>query len=74
MITRPRIDELLAKAYTLTLGDVAMELANALLAGLSAELRKSVDARNFLAHHFWFERAHRMFRAQHVQQLIAETR
>jgi hypothetical protein len=72
MITGPRIDELLARAYTLTLGDVAMEMANVLPTGLSGELRKTVDARNFLAHHFWFERAHRMFRVEHVQQLIAE--
>jgi hypothetical protein len=31
-----------------------------------------VDARNFLAHHFWFDRAHLMFSVNDVRQLIAE--
>ena len=28
--------------------------------------------RNFLAHHFWFERAHLMFSVENVRELIAE--
>jgi hypothetical protein len=72
LITRPRVDERLAQAYALTLGDVATELKGVLPAELACEVRKAVEARNFLAHRFWFERAHLMFSVGNVHQLIAE--
>lgn len=72
LITRPRVDERLAQAFSLTLGDVATKLAGVLPAELAGEIRQAVDTRNFLAHHFWFERAHLMFSVTNVQQLIAE--
>lgn len=72
LITRPRVEERLVQAFSLTLGDVAAKLEGVLPTELSEELRKAVDIRNFLAHHFWFERAHLMFSAEHVRQLIAE--
>ncbi len=72
LITRPRIDERLAQAYTLTLGDVAIKLEGVLPTELMGELQEAVEARNFLAHHFWFERAHLMYSVANVHQLIAE--
>jgi hypothetical protein len=72
LITRPRVEELLAHAFSLTLGDVAARLEGVLPGELSGELREAVDRRNFLAHHFWFERAHLMFSIENVKQLIAE--
>lgn len=72
VITRPRVDERLALAYALTLGDVAIKLEGVLPTELIDKLREAVEARNFLAHHFWFERAHLMFSAPSVHQLIAE--
>ncbi|MBS0182260.1 MAG: hypothetical protein JSS39_07630 [Nitrospira sp.] len=72
MITRPRVEERLAQAFSLTLGDVAAKLDEVLPAELAADIRVAVDARNFLAHHFWFKRAHLMFSATNVRQLISE--
>jgi len=72
LITRPRIEERLAQAFSLTLGDVAVKLDGVLPAGLAAEIRTAVGTRNFLAHHFWFERAHLMFSVDDVRQLLSE--
>lgn len=72
LVTRPRVEERLAQAFSLTLGDVAAKVEAVLPAGLSGELQKAVTARNFLAHHFWFERAHLMFSVENVRKLIAE--
>jgi hypothetical protein len=72
LITCPRVEELLAHAFSLTLGDVAAKLEGVLPAELSGELQKAVDRRNFLAHHLWFERVHLMFRVEDVRELIAE--
>lgn len=72
MITSRRVDERLAQAYALTLGDVATNLEGVLPAELAGGLRKAVEARNFLAHQFWFERAHLMFNVASVQVLIVE--
>jgi hypothetical protein len=66
------VDERLAQAFSLTLGEVASKLDDVLPAELAAEIRQAVDTRNFLAHHFWFERAHLMFNVGGVRQLIAE--
>lgn len=72
LITRPCMEERLAQAFSLTLGDVAARLEGALPAQLGSEIRAAVATRNFLAHHFWFERAHLMFSANNVHQLISE--
>lgn len=72
LTTRPRVEERLAHACSLTLGDVAAKLEGVLPAELSGELREAVDKRNFLAHRFWFESAHLMFSVEDAHQLIAE--
>lgn len=72
LITRLRIEELLAQAFSLTLGDVATRLETVLPAELTGDIRAAVATRNFLAHHFWFERAHLMFNVNNVNQLISE--
>jgi len=72
LITGPRVEERFAWAFSLTLGDVAAKLEGVLPAQLGSELAEAVDTRNFLAHHFWFERAHLMFSVDDLQQLIAE--
>lgn len=72
LITRPRVEERLAQAFSLTLGDVAAKLKGVLPAELYAELQTAVETRNFLAHHFWFERAHLMFEVGNISRLIAE--
>lgn len=72
LITRPRVEERLAQAFSLTLGDVAAKLEGVLPAEFGDELREAVDRRNFLAHHFWFERVHLMFSVKHVRELLKE--
>ena len=72
LITRPRVEEGFAHAFSLTLGDVVAELEGVFHTELVDELQLAVDKRNFLAHNFWFERAHLMFSAENVRGLIAE--
>jgi len=72
LITRPRVEERLAYAFSLTLGEVTRKLKGVLPAEQFRELQQAVDKRNFLAHHFWFERAHLMFSIENIPQLIDE--
>ena len=72
LITRPRIEERLANAFSRTLGDVITELAGKLPGEYSIGLAEACEKRNFLAHHFWFDRAHLMVREDHVRQLMDE--
>lgn len=72
LITRPRIEERLAHAFSLTLGDVISELVGKIPTTYSTRLEEVLKKRNFLAHHFWFDRAHLMFQANSIQQLIDE--
>src|SRR5260370_3277915 len=72
MITSRRVDERMAQVAALTLGDVETTLEGVLPAELAGGLRKAVEARNFLAHQFWFERAHPMFNGASVQALTVE--
>lgn len=52
LITRPRVEERLAQAFSLTLGEVAARLEGELPSELASEIRAAVATRNFLAHHF----------------------
>ena len=72
MITRPRVEEHLANAFSMTLGQVITELVGRIPAEYSTRLEEVLEKRNFLAHHFWFDRAQLMFRAENIQQLIEE--
>jgi hypothetical protein len=72
LVTRPRVEERLAHALSLTLGDVAKRLEGTLPTGLADDIREAVDTRKFLARHLWFERAHLLFDVTNVQELIAE--
>lgn len=72
LITRPRVEEHLAHAFSLTLGDVITQLDGKVPAEYSTKLAEVREMRNFLAHHFWFDRAHLMFRADHIHELIYE--
>jgi hypothetical protein len=71
-VTGPRVEELLARAYSLTLGDVAAKLKGVLPDELWGDVLAAVERRNFLAHRFWFERVHLMFSTSNLQQVIAD--
>lgn len=72
MITCPRVEEHLANAFPLTLGHVITDLAGRIPAEYSTRLEEALEKRNFLAHHFRFDRAHLMFQADAIQRLIEE--
>ena len=71
-ITRPRIEEKLVDAFSLTLGQVKDSLKNILPDVLYLKLENAVKQRNFLAHHFWFERIHLMSNTKGLRQMLEE--
>jgi len=72
LITSPRVEELMSRAFSLTLGEVVVKLEGVLRHELWKDALVAVERRNFLAHHFWFERVHLMFNVKTTRQLIAE--
>jgi len=71
-ITRPRVEEKLAYAYSLTLGEITKQFERLLPQKLFSELNDIVEKRNFLAHHFWFERATFMLTTAGVDRMLQE--
>ncbi len=71
-ITRPRLEEKLAYTFSLTLGQVAKELEIFLPSELNEQLQTALEKRNFLAHHFWYERIHLMGSEQGLIQMLNE--
>ena len=71
-ITRPRIEEKLSYAYSLTLGQLKDQLKNQFPQDLLSKLDFALEQRNFLAHHFWFERAYLMFSTHGLESIIYE--
>ena len=74
-VTRPRLEEKFAYAYSLTFGQVKDEIdkiKELIPEELFSQLDEGVEKRNFLAHHFWFERAHLMFSMTGLNQMIQE--
>ena len=67
-ITGPRIEEKLSLAFSLTLGQVAEKSKELFPCDLQEKLQIAVDKRNYLAHHFWFERCHLMFSQQTLRE------
>lgn len=74
MMTCARMDEKLAAAYALTMGEAIKQLSQYVPDDLHQKLLKALETRNFLAHKFWFERCHRMFQSHHIELLVEELR
>ena len=72
LITQPRVEELMSRAFSLTLGEVIGELEGVLPDELRKNALTALERRNFLAHHFWFDRVHLMFNVRNTRQLITE--
>ena len=73
-MTNPRVDELLHTSFSLTLGQVVEKLEGAFSPDLDKRLKGAVEHRNFLAHHFWFERCHLMYSKENLLRLHADLR
>lgn len=71
-VTRPRIEEKLALAFSLTLGQIAEKTRDLFPSDLQQRLEVAVDKRNYLAHHFWYERCLLMFNKQGLRELHQE--
>ena len=71
-ITRPRVEEKLSYAYSLTLGQVRDEIRGLVPEDLFAKLDQGVEKRNFLAHDFWFERVHLMLSTTGLHSIFQE--
>jgi len=71
-ITRPRMDEKLTYAYSLTLGRVINETKHIFSNEIQNKLDIALSKRNYLAHKFWFEKNYLMFREQGVIKLHDE--
>jgi len=71
-ITRPRVEEKLAYAFSQTLGVLIRLLKDILHSELNSQLQIALEKRNFLAHHFWYGRIHLMFSEQGLIKMIDE--
>lgn len=71
-ITRPRVEELLSEAYGSTLGRLVNGVASVFPPEHMPSLRAALERRNFIAHHFWFERIHLLTSAEGCATAIAE--
>jgi hypothetical protein len=71
-ITGPRMEEMLAYAFSMTLRQLKDEIKELVPEELFSQLDEGIEKRNFLAHHFWFERTHLMFSTIGLIQVIHE--
>lgn len=69
-ITRPRIEEKLSYSFSLTLGQLKNELQGELPGDLYMKIEECLEKRNYLAHHFWFEKIHLMFSDKGVKEVL----
>ncbi len=71
-VIRPRVEEHLLTAFETTLGQLLMQLQPVLPDALIPQLKRAVQRRNFLAHHFWYERIHLMTTIGGIHGLLRE--
>jgi hypothetical protein len=68
--TRARAEEKLAYAFSLTLGQVVDEVRDLVPTELHQQLVDAVEKRNYLAHHFWFDKIQLMLTTSGMHQMI----
>lgn len=73
-ITRPRIEEKLSFAFSRTFGQVFEVMKEYLSIDLQQCLVVALEQRNYLAHHFWYDRCRLMFTDQGLLELQEELR
>lgn len=71
-VTGPRVDERMAHAFSLTLGQLIESITPWLPEQLIERLGEVAERRNYLAHRFWFEKAHLMFSDSDLAELVDE--
>jgi hypothetical protein len=73
-MTRPRIEEKLVEAYSLTLGQVIDRVKPLVPPDLQTRLGEALEKRNYIAHHFWYDRVYQMFSQEGLIDIINELR
>ena len=71
-VTQPMVEENLAVAFAATLGWVWQRLKDRFSASDAEVVATAVKTRNFIAHHFWYERNHLMFSTDGCASAVAE--
>ncbi|NQT50585.1 hypothetical protein HQ576_00960 [bacterium] len=71
-ITRERVEEKLAYAFSLTLGQVRSQVEGLIPTDLLRRIEDAVDKRNYLAHSFWFERVDLMLTEAGKRRMLEE--
>jgi hypothetical protein len=71
-VTLPRMEEKLAFAYSLTLGQLLQEAEPLLTPDLIERFKAALKKRNYLAHHFWFDRIPKMFSEEGLLEMYHE--
>jgi len=71
-VTRHRVEEHLRIAFEMTLGQLLTRLQPTLSQPLFERLSVALERRNFIAHHFWYERIHLMPRMSGLDAMVAE--
>jgi hypothetical protein len=69
---RPRLEERMKAAEQMTLGELVTMTRQYLTPALHESLDWSLATRNFLAHGFWYDRAHMMLTNAGKQQMLKE--
>jgi hypothetical protein len=71
-VTEPRLDEVLQRAFSATLGQLADMVKTQLPASLVTKLKEAVERRNIFAHGFWFDRMHLLTSAAGRESMVVE--
>jgi hypothetical protein len=71
-VTRHRVEEHLRTAFEMTLGQLLPRLQTILPPPLFERLAVALERRNFIAHHFWYERIHLMPGLSGIEAMVAE--
>jgi hypothetical protein len=71
-VTRHRVEEHLRTASEMTLGQLLPRLATILPPLIVERLAAALERRNFIAHHFWYERIHLIATLSGIEAMLAE--
>ena len=69
---RPRLEETMKYAYSFTLGKIFQELKANLDENTKQLMELVIERRNYLAHHFWFEKCNMMNSISNLEKLLEE--
>jgi hypothetical protein len=70
--TLPRIEERFVVSFSMTLGQIVEKTKELFPSDLKQRLEEAVEKRNYLAHHFWYERSPKLYSGQGLIELRQE--